>query len=97
MSDSLVSSTPSGVLGLAQDHLAGISGGSTILSRLVSDHKLQSNVLGIRLVKSKQMQSNLLGLGGGDGGYSFGHIETQWIVGGAVGLTWIPVTSINYW
>lgn len=95
MSSSFVSATPSGLVGIAQDALASIQGGATVFSRMVQGSLLQQNLIGIRLVKGKRTSPGEIGPGGGE--YTFGAVESQWIVGGQLGLTWTTVTSVNYW
>ncbi|KAG8894506.1 hypothetical protein FRC00_008862, partial [Tulasnella sp. 408] len=98
-SPSWATSETSGLGGLAQDRLATISNGRTIFSRLVSERRLERDVLGIRLVKKEREERQAVGatVDGGGGAYAFGHVEEQWIVGGEAGLTWVDVTSSNYW
>ncbi|KAG8904696.1 hypothetical protein FRB99_001337 [Tulasnella sp. 403] len=97
LSSSFGKSTPSGLVGLAQDRLSNIQGGSTVFSRLVASRQLDQNVLGIRLVKGARPSSMVQPISTGGGEYAFGGVLSQWIVGGQAGLTWIPVTSSNYW
>ncbi|KAG8989060.1 hypothetical protein FRB90_002423, partial [Tulasnella sp. 427] len=94
-SSSWATSQTSGLAGLAQDRLATIPNGRTIFSTLVAEGKLERDLLGIRLVKSNGGAGNE-GEGGG-GAYAFGGVEEEWIVGGEAGLTWVDVTSSNYW
>ncbi|KAG9041488.1 hypothetical protein FS837_012194 [Tulasnella sp. UAMH 9824] len=98
-SPSWATSETSGLVGLAQDRLATMSNGRTIFSRLVSERRLERDVLGIRLVKKEREERQAVGatVDGGGGAYAFGHVEEQWIVGGEAGLTWVDVTSSNYW
>ncbi|KAG9014759.1 hypothetical protein FRB94_010606 [Tulasnella sp. JGI-2019a] len=95
MSSSLASDIPSGLVGLAQDPLANIPGGTTVFSRMIHGGLLAQNLIGIRLVKGTRDSDGTVGPGGGE--YTFGGIESQWIVGGQPGLSWIRVTSKNYW
>ncbi|KAG8908729.1 hypothetical protein FRC01_007257, partial [Tulasnella sp. 417] len=98
-SSSWTTSQTSGLVGLAQDRLATTLNGRTIFSRLVSERKLDRDVLGIRLVKKERGEPRPVGatVDGGGGAYAFGYVEGQWIVGGEAGLTWVDVTSQNYW
>jgi hypothetical protein len=86
-------SSRSGILGLGQDSMSRI--GSTLLSRLVMNGVLDQPVLSIRIVKGLSSGGRTIKEGGGD--VVFGGIESQYIVGGDNGLTWIPVTSTSYW
>ncbi|KAG8874611.1 hypothetical protein FRB97_005778 [Tulasnella sp. 331] len=95
MSDSFVSDIPSGLVGLAQDPLATIPGGTTVFSRMIHGAMLGQNVVGIRLIKGARNSDGTIGPGGGE--YAFGGVEPQWIVGGQPGLAWTRVTSRNYW
>jgi hypothetical protein len=56
---------------------------------------LRENVLSIRL--GKGTQSDGVVYKEGDGAYTFGGVEEEYIVGGRSGLQWAPVTSANYW
>ncbi|KIO33612.1 hypothetical protein M407DRAFT_231761 [Tulasnella calospora MUT 4182] len=98
-SPSWATSETSGLVGLAQDRLARMSNGRTIFSALVSERKLERDVLGIRLVKKERGEAHRVGVtvDGGGGAYTFGYVEERWIVGGEAGLTWTDVTSSNYW
>ncbi|KAG8943639.1 hypothetical protein FRC04_002598 [Tulasnella sp. 424] len=98
-SSSWTTSETSGLVGLAQDRLSTISNGRTIFSTLVSERKPERDLLGIRLVKKEHGDAHDVGETdhGGGGAYAFGFVEEQWIVGGEAGLTWVDVTSSNYW
>jgi hypothetical protein len=62
---------------------------------MIRSGQLSEKLLGIRLekgVKSRGMTKSE-----GTGAYVFGGMETSYIRGGAMGVKWIDVTSVNYW
>lgn len=92
-------SARSGIFGLGLDGMASIpsdlSYGGTFFSRLVKGKQIDEMVLSIRLSKGEQSQGVVSQEG--EGRYTFGGIEDGYVVGGRAGLSWVGVTSANYW
>lgn len=87
-------------MGLSLDDLSTMpddeyNKGATLFSRLVKTKKLAENILGIRMEKGKASQGSVTKEGGGM--YTFGGMESGYVVGGKAGLAWVPVTSSLYW
>ncbi|WWD09086.1 hypothetical protein V865_007206 [Kwoniella europaea PYCC6329] len=96
------SSFRSGVMGLGLDSMSTIRShnvvadqGRTLFSRLVKTKQLSENVLSIRLQKGRQSQGVVYEEGQGQ--YTFGGIEENYVRGGRDGLAWMDVMSQNYW
>ncbi|WWC85949.1 uncharacterized protein L201_000819 [Kwoniella dendrophila CBS 6074] len=93
--DDFKQSQRSGVLGLGLDSMSTIKQGSTLFSNLVKSNQLTENILSIRLQKGKQYQGNFYEEGQGQ--YTLGGIEENYVVNGRNGLTWTDVQSQYYW
>ncbi|WVF66186.1 hypothetical protein IAT40_000926 [Kwoniella sp. CBS 6097] len=91
----------SGVMGLGLDPMSTFSTsassqqGLTLFSKLVKNKALYENMLSIRLVKGQQSQGVFTSEG--EGRYTLGGVEENYVVGGKAGLLWANVISANYW
>ena len=90
-------------MGLGQDalHSMPISSteaeakGVTLFSRLVRAKAIPESVMSVRLEKGTASEGVVTQEGGGM--YTFGAVEDGYIIGGRLGVTWVNVTSVNYW
>nr|XP_019048892.1 hypothetical protein I302_02671 [Kwoniella bestiolae CBS 10118]OCF27822.1 hypothetical protein I302_02671 [Kwoniella bestiolae CBS 10118] len=92
------SSMRSGVMGLGLDAMSTIKSidearGKTLFSRLVKSKSLSENVLGIRLTKGRQARGVVYEEGQGQ--YTFGGIEENYLRGGREGLAGITMEDIS--
>lgn len=85
----------SGILGLGQDNMVKMEGGSTLFSHLVKSKQIREKFLSMRLEKGIHSRGVTMREGGGS--YLFGGIESSYICGGRTGLSWTKVSSTNYW
>ncbi|WVQ93810.1 hypothetical protein IAU59_000888 [Kwoniella sp. CBS 9459] len=95
----------SGVMGLGLDPMSTFATststsrekaeGLTLFSKLVKSKALYENMLSIRLVKGLQSQGVFKSEG--EGKYTIGGVENNYVQGGRAGLLWSDVISANYW